>query len=140
MDQTNSSKNSKPEFSIFSRVFATAIDLGLLLIPVEYLSKYVPDNFFGLPGIAITFVIIYIFLYSFLQYKNLIAINFLLHKKIVKEDGSNLNFLNCLERTTIKLVIIFGYSFLITLVIFPPTKYTDEGLSPVDKFCETKEV
>jgi hypothetical protein len=140
MDQTNSSKNSKPEFSIFSRVFATAIDLGLLLIPADYLLEFINEHFVSLPEIAVTFIIIYILLYSFLQYKNWIAINFLLNKKIVKQDGSNLNFFSCLERTIIKMLIIFAYSLLITLVLFPPTKDIDEGLSPVDKFCETKEV
>jgi len=140
MNQTNSSKISKPEFSIFSRIFATAIDVGLLLIPAAYLSEYVPYIFLGLPGVTITFVTIYILLYSFLQYKNWIAINFLLNKKIVKADGSNLNFFNCLERTTYKVLIIFAYSFLITFIIFPPIKYFDEGLSPVDKFYETKEI
>jgi len=84
--------------------------------------------------------LIYVLLYSFLQYKKWTSINLLLLKKLVKKDGSELTFSDFVSRTITKTFFLFAYSFLITYALMPLTTYFDAGLTPVDEYCDTIEV
>jgi hypothetical protein len=78
-------------------------------------------------------------LYSFIQFKNWSSLNWIFNKHIVKNNGSKLSYSDFFLRTLQKLIVIFAYGFMITFIIFPPMKYFDEGLTPVDVFSKTRE-
>jgi hypothetical protein len=130
---------SNTNFSGSSRIFATCLDYLLLFPLFSYLFDFLTRYAVDMAAVAISFSIVFILLYSFLQYKSWVSINFLLKKKIVHNDGSKLNYKDFIERTIKKTFVMVAYSFFITFFLFPPVQYFDEGLTPVDKLCNTKE-
>ena len=126
-------------FSSFKRLIATAVDFVIITLifafSFDYLSHYISEGV----SLSICFTAIYLVLYSFIQFKNWSSLNWIFNKLIVKNNGSKLSYSDFFLRTLQKLIVIFAYTFLITFIIFPPMKYFDEGLTPVDVFSKTRE-
>lgn len=146
-DNKQSTKNVDPDFVFISptnfsggsRVFATFVDYLILFPLFGYLYDVLERYTTGMVALAIAYIVVFAVMYSFLQYKKWVSINFILKKKIVKKDGTNLSYRDFVERNIKKSFVMLAYSFLITFILFPPIKYFYEGLTPVDKFCDTKE-
>jgi hypothetical protein len=131
--------NYNSNFSSSNRLFATAIDYSILLIPSNYLLDFLSPLIGGDLTLIVSVVLIYILLYSYMQYKSWGALNIMFKKKIVQKDGMDMGYLKFVERTLYKIGITLAYSFIIVFIIFPPIQYFDKGLTPVDSATDTME-
>lgn len=140
IEKSRIEKNFPPTtFSSSKRLFATTIDFVILSFifgfSFDYLSHYISEGI----ALSVSFTAIFIILYSLIQFKNWGSLNWLFKKQILKNNGFRLSYSDFFLRTLQKLIVVFAYGFMITFIIFPPMKYFDEGLTPVDVFSETRE-
>jgi hypothetical protein len=140
IDMTSNDFKSDSNFSSLQRIFATFLDFVILSFffgfSFDYLCQYTSQG----TSMIICFIAIFILLYSFMQFKNWGTLNLILKKRIVKNNGNELTFINFIQRTIVKILVLFGYTFLISLILFPPMSYFDQGLTPVDKAANTLEI
>jgi hypothetical protein len=139
LEITDNNFKSESDFSGSLRLFATFLDFTILSVlfgfSFDYLSFFISEGW----SMIICFIVIYVILYSFIQFKNFGSLYLISKKRIVKNDGSDLTFNNFLQRTIAKILVVFGYTFLISFILFPPLTYFDRGLTPVDNVFGTVE-
>lgn len=140
IELTDNNFKSDSDFSISQRVFATFLDFTILSILFSFSFVFLSYFILEAWSMIICFIVIYVLIYSLLQFKNLGSLNLISKKRIVKNNGNELTFMNFLQRTIMKIFVIFGYTFLISFILFPPYSYFDEGLTPVDKAANTLEI
>lgn len=127
-------------FSSRKRLFATFVDFVILSYIFGFSDTYLCQYTSEVTSMIICFIAIFILLYSLIQFKNWGTLNWLFKKRIVKNNGNDLGYVDFLLRTILKLIAISVYTFFIAFIIFPPQSYFDEGLTPVDKAANTLEI